>query len=79
MKETNSLVGTRSEVIALLHNGTFGHYEDDDSDHKGSIYGYRTGDYHLPQHDIAIALSIDSSGYEKGYALFGPAALPDGP
>ena len=39
--------------------------------HKGSIYGYRTGVYHLTQHDITIALSINSSSDEKGFAMFG--------
>jgi D-alanyl-D-alanine carboxypeptidase len=39
--------------------------------HKGSIYGYRTGVYHLPQHDITIALAINSDSDEKGFALFG--------
>lgn len=39
--------------------------------HKGSIYGYRTGVYHLPQFNITIALSINSHSDEKGYAMFG--------
>ncbi len=39
--------------------------------HKGSIYGYRTGVYHLPQFDITIALAINSHSDEKGYAMFG--------
>jgi CubicO group peptidase (beta-lactamase class C family) len=39
--------------------------------HKGSIYGYRTGVYHLPQFNITVALSINSHSDEKGYALFG--------
>jgi hypothetical protein len=39
--------------------------------HKGSIYGYRTGVYHLPQHDITIALAINSDSDERGFALFG--------
>jgi hypothetical protein len=49
--------------------------------HKGSIFGYRTGAYHLTQHDITIALSINSSSDEKGYAMFGALleALLGGP
>ena len=43
--------------------------------HKGSIYGYRTGAYQLPQFNITIALSINSDSDEKGYALF--AAILD--
>jgi D-alanyl-D-alanine carboxypeptidase len=39
--------------------------------HKGSIFGYRTGVYHLVQHDITVALAINDDGDEKGYALFG--------
>lgn len=39
--------------------------------HKGSIYGYRTGAYHLPQFNITVALSINSDSDERGYALFG--------
>jgi D-alanyl-D-alanine carboxypeptidase len=39
--------------------------------HKGSIYGYRTAVYHLPQFDITVALAINSHSDEKGYAMFG--------
>jgi D-alanyl-D-alanine carboxypeptidase len=39
--------------------------------HKGSIFGYRTGAYHLPLLNITVALSINSDSDEKGYALFG--------
>jgi len=39
--------------------------------HKGSIYGYRTCVYHLPQFNITVALSINSHSDEQGYALFG--------
>jgi D-alanyl-D-alanine carboxypeptidase len=39
--------------------------------HKGSIYGYRTGAYHLPGFNITIALAINSDSDEKGYAMFG--------
>lgn len=48
--------------------------------HEGSIFGYRTGAYHLTRHDITIALSINSSSDEEGYAMFGPLvqALLDG-
>jgi D-alanyl-D-alanine carboxypeptidase len=39
--------------------------------HKGSIFGYRTGVYHLTQFDITVALAINSDSDEKGYAMFG--------
>ena len=39
--------------------------------HKGSIFGYRTGVYHLPQFNITIALAINSDSDEQGFALFG--------
>jgi D-alanyl-D-alanine carboxypeptidase len=39
--------------------------------HKGSIFGYRTGVYHLPQFNITIALAINSDSDEKGFAMFG--------
>ena len=39
--------------------------------HKGSIYGYRTGVYHLSRHDVTIALSINSDSDEMGFAIFG--------
>ncbi len=39
--------------------------------HKGSIYGYRTGVYHLTQFNITIALAINSDSDEKGFAMFG--------
>jgi D-alanyl-D-alanine carboxypeptidase len=39
--------------------------------HKGSIYGYRTGVYHLPQFNITVALAINSDSDEQGFAMFG--------
>ena len=39
--------------------------------HKGSIFGYRTGVYYLPQSNITIALAINSDSDEQGFALFG--------
>jgi D-alanyl-D-alanine carboxypeptidase len=39
--------------------------------HKGSIFGYRTGVYHLTQYNITMALSINSDSDEKGFAMFG--------
>jgi len=39
--------------------------------HKGSIFGYRTGVYHLTQFNITVALAINSDSDEKGFAMFG--------
>jgi len=44
--------------------------------HKGSIFGYRTGVYHLIQYNITVALAINSDSDEKGFAMFGSIIEP---
>jgi hypothetical protein len=44
--------------------------------HKGSIFGYRTGVYHLTQFNITVALAINSDSDEQGFAMFGSILEP---